>query len=109
MARRPPPEAGPDRDRRQTAVIVCLVVKKALVIVLIVLVVATGLPVMMGMSGMSGMADCDALVMGVCSSAVMAAGFAFLLMLLATRCCAPAASTRSLLHSYLLERPPRLA
>lgn len=84
--------------------------KKALVIVLIVLVVATGLPVMMGMSGMVACQDCGPVIlMGACTFAVVAAGFVFLLMLLASQFRAQAASSRSLLHSYLLERPPRLA
>ncbi len=84
--------------------------KKALIIVLVVLVVATGLPLLMGMSGMVACQDCGpAVLMSACAFAVVAAGVAFLLTLLSSRLRARPPLSRSLLHSYLLERPPRLA
>jgi len=85
-------------------------VKKALVVVLIVLVVATGLPILMGMPGMAVCHDCGpALVSASCGLAILAAGVAFMLTLLSVRHRSRGDITRLLLHSFLLERPPRLA
>ena len=86
------------------------VVKKALVILLVVVVVVTGLPVLMGMSGMTACRDCGpALLVGACTLAVLAAGAAVALVLLALRLTRRRDSIPLLLHSFLLERPPRLA
>jgi len=84
-------------------------VKKALVVVLVVLVVATGLPILMGMSGMAVCHDCGPALVLSCGFAVLAAGVAFMLTLLSVRHRSRGDITRLLLHSFLLERPPRLA
>ena len=86
--------------------------KKVLVVLLVVLVVVTGLPIAMAM-GIGGMAACQdcgpAVLVGVCMLAVLAAGVALALVLLATRVRARREEIPLLLHSFLLERPPRLA
>ena len=84
--------------------------KKALVIVLVVLVVVTGMPILMG--GMGGMAACQdcgpAVLVGGCTLAVLAAGVSLALVMLVTRLRSRSESIPRLLHSFLLERPPRL-
>lgn len=86
--------------------------KKALVVLLVVLVILTGLPIpmAMGMGGMAACLDCGpAVLVGACTLAVLAAGVALLLALLAARLRTQRESMRLLLRSFLLERPPRLA
>ena len=86
--------------------------KKALVVLLVLLVVLTGLPIpmAMGMGGMAACQDCGpAVLVGACTLAVLAAGVALFLALLATWLRTQRESMRLLLHSFLLERPPRLA
>ncbi len=84
--------------------------KKALIIVLVVLIAATGLPILMGAPSMAACHDCGpAVLVSTCAFAIVAAGVAFLLLLLARRFRIRPASTRLLLHTHLLERPPRLA
>lgn len=85
--------------------------KKALVFLLVVVVVATGLPVILGMSGMASCVDCQpglAVAFG-CTLAVLAAAFALSLVVMSQRLRARRDSMPFLLHSFLLERPPRLA
>lgn len=95
---------------KQGAGSVGVVVKKALIIVLVVFVAATGLPIMVGMSGVAMCPDCGpAVLVDVCALAAVAATFALLLALLATRLKAHAQNVPAFLHSYLLERPPRAA
>lgn len=84
--------------------------KKALVVVLVVLVVATGLPILMGMSGMAMCQDCGpALVSASCGFAVLVAGVTLVLTLLSLRLRSRGEIIRLLLHSFLLDRPPQLA
>ena len=85
--------------------------KKALVLLLVVVVVLTGLPVVMGMAGMAWCAECGPAVLAgsACAAAILAAGVTFLVALLALRLRRQDAAFRALLHSYILERPPRLA
>lgn len=85
--------------------------KKALVVLLVVVVIVTGLPVLMGMSGMASCRDCGpALLVGAaCAVAILAAGVALLVALLMQRLRRRTAAVRLLLHTFLLERPPRLA
>ncbi|MFP5319164.1 MAG: hypothetical protein ACLGI2_12850 [Acidimicrobiia bacterium] len=83
--------------------------KKALVVLLVLVVVVTGLPIVMGMSAMAPCADCGPAVLAACSVAILAAGVAIVLALLALRLGTRRQAVRLLLHSFLLERPPRLA
>lgn len=84
--------------------------KKALVISLVVIVVMTGLPVLMSMSGIAQCHDCgDAVVSMVCVLAVLAVGVAMLLLLAGVRLRLGDDLSRLRLHTFLLERPPRLA
>lgn len=84
--------------------------KTALIIALVVLAMATGLPILVGMSGMAMCPDCDtAVFVGVCALAVASAIFAFAIALLAMALWASAQSASASLHSYLLERPPQPA
>lgn len=84
--------------------------KKALVILLLVVIVFTGLPIMMGMAGMAMCQDCGpAVLMISCTLAILAASAAFALSLFAIRSRSRREPARLLLHSFLLERPPRLA
>jgi hypothetical protein len=86
-------------------------VKKALIVLIVVLVVVTGLPLMaMGMGGMAACQDCGpAVLVGACTVAVLAAGIGLALILLSLRMSTRRDSIRLLLHSFLLDRPPRLA
>jgi hypothetical protein len=84
-------------------------VKKALVVRLVLVVVVTGLPIVMGMSAMASCADCGPAVAAACSVAILAAGVAIVLALLALGLGRRGQAMRLLLHSFLLERPPRLA
>ena len=84
--------------------------KKALVILLLVVVVSTGLPILMGMSGMATCQDCGpAVLMASCTVAILTAGAALALALISLRFRYRREPVRLLLHSFLLERPPRLA
>ena len=86
--------------------------KKALVVLLVLLVVMTGLPIpmAMGMGGMAACQDCGpAVLVGACTFAVLAAAVGLAVVLLATRLRNRRESIPLLLHSFLLERPPRLA
>ena len=84
--------------------------KKALVVLLVAVVLVTGLPILMGMSGMAACQDCGpAVLVGSCTLAVLAAGITLALVLLALRLTRRRESVPLLLHSFLLERPPRLA
>lgn len=87
--------------------------KSLLIVLLVVLVVLTGLPIPMAMGmGMSGMAACQdcgpAVLVAACTLAVLAAAAALALVLLSTRVRTPPHSIPLLLHSFVLERPPRL-
>ena len=86
--------------------------KTFLVVLLVVLVAVTGLPIPMAM-GMGGMATCQdcgpAVLVGACAFAVLAAAAALTLVLLATRVRSRRDAVPLLLHSFVLERPPRLA
>ena len=85
--------------------------KKALLILLVVVVVVTGVPLMAGMSGAAGCPDCGPAVAlsPLCSAAVLAAGVALAIGLLGLRLRRRPRMARLLLHSFVLERPPRLA
>lgn len=85
--------------------------KKALVVLLVVVVIVTGLPVLMTMSGMASCSDCGPAVLAgsTCAVAILAAGVALLLAVFTQRLRRRAAVVRLLLHTFLLERPPRLA
>lgn len=88
------------------------VVKTFLVVLLVVLVAVTGLPIpmAMGMGTMAACQDCGpAVLVGVCAFAVLAAAAALALLLLVTRVRSRRDAIPLLLHSFLLERPPRLA
>ncbi len=84
--------------------------KKTLFIVLVVVVLVTGIPVLVGMSGMATCPDCGpAISVGsMCAMATLAIGVGALALLTQ-----PMRRRRSVLrlclHSFLLERPPRLA
>lgn len=84
--------------------------RKALFVLLVVVVVVTGLPIVMGVAGMAACQDCgSAVLMAHCTVAIIAAGVAITTTLLALRLRRRRESIRLLLHSFLLERPPRLA
>lgn len=86
-------------------------VKTVLVVLLVVLVVLTGLPIpmAMGMSGVAACQDCGpAVLVAACTLAVLAAAAALALILLSTLVRTPPHSFVRLLHSFVLERPPRL-
>ena len=86
--------------------------KTFLVVLLVVLVAVTGLtiPMAMGMGGMAACQDCGpAVLVGVCALAVLAAAAALALVFLATRVRSRRDAVPLLLHSFLFERPPRLA
>lgn len=84
--------------------------KKALVILLLVVIVFTGLPLFMGMPGMTSYQACDpAVLMASCAVAVVASGVSLTLALIAFTFRSRRQPVRLLLHSFLLERPPRLA
>jgi len=86
-------------------------VKKALVVLLVVVVVVTGLPILMGMSGMASCPDCGPAVLAgaTCAVGILAAGVVLLLALFTQRLRRRTAVVRLLLHTFLLERPPQLA
>ncbi|HUP85287.1 MAG TPA: hypothetical protein VM143_06440 [Acidimicrobiales bacterium] len=86
--------------------------KTFLVVLLVVLVAVTGLPIpmAMGMGGMAACQDCGpAVFVGACALAVLAAAASLALVLLATRVRSGRDAVPLLLHSFLLERPPRPA
>lgn len=85
--------------------------KKTLVVLLVVVVIVTGLPVLMTMSGMASCSDCGPAVLAgaTCAVAILAAGVALLLAVFTQRLRSRTAVARLLLHTFLLERPPRLA
>lgn len=85
--------------------------KKALLVLLVVVLVLTGLPVLMGMAGMASCPECGPAVLAGagCAMAILAAGAALLLALFTQRLGSRTAVIRPQLHSFLLERPPRLA
>lgn len=79
---------------------------------LVILVLVTGMPVVMGMSGMTACADCGpAIVVGgaFCIVAFLAAGFALLLVALVQALARRNQAVPLTLPPFLLERPPRLA
>jgi uncharacterized membrane protein len=84
-------------------------VKKALLILLVLVVVVTGIPLMAGMSGAADCPDCGPAVAPLCGAAVLVAGVALALGLLGLRLRRRPRMARLLLHSFVLERPPRLA
>ncbi len=77
-------------------------------VLLVLVVVVTGLPIVMGMSAMVTCADCGPAVLAACAVAILAGGVAVVLALLALRLRSRPQAMRLLLHSFLLERPPRL-
>jgi len=84
--------------------------KKALFVVLVVVVLLTGMPVLVSMSGMAACPDCGpAISVGsMCAMAILAIGVGALALL--TQPMGRRGDVlRLLLHSFLLERPPRLA
>lgn len=87
------------------------VVKTVLIVLLVVFVVLTGLPIPMAM-GVSGMAACQecgpAVLVAACTLAILSAAAVLALILLSTRVRTPRHSVPLLLHSFVLERPPRL-
>lgn len=85
--------------------------KKALLVLVVVVVVLTGLPILMGMAGMASCPDCGPAVLAgaTCAMAILAAGVALLLALFTQRLRSRAGVIRLQLHTFLLERPPRLA
>ncbi len=85
--------------------------KKALVVLLVVVVIVTGLPVLAAMAGMASCSDCGPAVLAgaTCAVAILAAGVALLLAVFTQRLRNRSAVVRLLLHTFLLERPPRLA
>ncbi|HUR17609.1 MAG TPA: hypothetical protein VMZ51_01575 [Acidimicrobiales bacterium] len=85
--------------------------KKALLVLLVVLVVLTGLPILMGMAGMASCPDCGPAVLAgaTCAMAILAAGVALLFALFTQSLRSGTAVMRLQLHTFLLERPPRLA
>ncbi len=82
--------------------------KQALVLILVVVVAVTGLPVLMGMSGMATCHDCPPALAGgpACVLGVLVTGLAFLLAF-GPRLCAHEKVVRLRLHAVLIERPPR--
>jgi len=85
-------------------------VKKALYVLLVVVVLFTGMPVLVSMSGMATCPDCGpAISMGsMCAMATLAIGVGTLALLIHSMRRRRDALQLSL-HSFLLERPPRLA
>lgn len=84
-------------------------VKKTLLVLLVVIVVVTGLPVLMGMSGMATCDECGPALAPACLAAVLAAGVALMTVLHGRRPRVRRVAVPRLLHSFLLERPPRFA
>ncbi len=84
-------------------------VKRLLVVALVVVVLFTGLPVVIGMSGMV-CADCDVAVLlaGACVSAVLTAAVGLGLLRRGVRLRARSAAFEGLLATTGLYRPPRL-
>ena len=80
--------------------------KKALLVLVVVL---TGLPILMGMSGMASCADCGPAVLAgaTCAMAILVSGVALLLALFTQRLRSRTAVMRLQLHPFL--RSPRLA
>ncbi len=84
--------------------------KRALFVVLVVVVLLTGMPVLVSMSGMATCPDCGPAISAgsMCAMATLAIGVGALALLTQ-----PMRRRRDLLrlflHSFLLERPPRLA
>ena len=78
---------------------------------LVVVVVLTGLPILMGMAGMASCPDCGPAVLAgaTCAMAILVAGVALLLALFTRHLRSRTAVMRLQLHTFLLERPPRLA
>ena len=103
--------ASPTRDGAPRTATVAIVVKKALVVLLVLVVLLTGLPILMGMSGMATCFDCGpAVLLGAgCVLAVLASAVALLFALFVRRLRLRRDIVLSSLHSFLLERPPRLA
>ncbi|MGI9022558.1 MAG: hypothetical protein ACR2HV_04885 [Acidimicrobiales bacterium] len=85
--------------------------KKALVVLLVLVAVVTGLPLVLGMSAMPSCHDCDpATPVGAgCTMAILAGGVALIFALLVRRLRSRGEVMPFLFHSFLLERPPRLA
>ena len=85
--------------------------KKALLILLVVVIVLTGIPILMGGTGMAMCPECGpATVTGAaCLLAFVAAALAMLIALQSQRARSCGRSMRPLLLAFLLERPPRLA
>ena len=83
--------------------------KRVLFIALVVIVLVTGLPVLMGMGGMSGCADCGpGVLLPMTCLATLAGAAALLPALLRSRFRRHDRSLRLALFAALFERPPQL-
>ncbi|MGH3469937.1 MAG: hypothetical protein ACRDQF_19635 [Thermocrispum sp.] len=83
--------------------------RRALVILLVVLVLVTGLPVMMGMSGMASCETCDPVVLGAMTCLAVLAGAVLVLpTMMGVRFRTRHRSMRARLLVHLVERPPQL-
>ena len=84
--------------------------KKALIVLLVLVVLVTGVPILMTMSGMASCHDCSlGLLASSCVLAIITAGIALVTAGFTQRVRGRLIGVRVLLHSFLLERPPRLA
>ncbi len=82
--------------------------KKALLIALVVLVIVTGVPLVMGMPGMS-CPDCGRAALMSSPCAVLLMAFGLFLALASERLRSRREQCLALLHAFAIERPPRLA
>lgn len=83
-------------------------VKRGLVVAVLVILLLAGLPVMVGMGGMTMCAECDLGVVGGLCLAVLAAAAGVAFLLSYGRLRLPPARARLWLFAFALERPPQL-
>ncbi len=81
--------------------------KKTLIVLLIVLVAVTGLPILMGGSGMVHCQDCAPATFASCGFALFSAAAALFLVLVSTRLRRRSDTRFGLPNSFALERPPQ--
>lgn len=83
--------------------------RRVLFVALVVVVLVTGLPLLMGMGGMSGCADCGpGLLLSMTCLATLAGAVVLLPALLSSRLRRRDRSLRLALFAAVFERPPQL-
>lgn len=83
-------------------------VKRGIVVAVLVILLLAGLPVLVGMGGMTVCADCDLGIVGGVCLAFLAAAAAVGFLLLHGRVRLRHARVRVSLFAFALERPPQL-